>query len=43
MNEILLEIVRVVLADDSLRETVLSELDITDEVAREALEECEDR
>jgi len=40
MNEILLEIVRVVLADDALRERVLSELDVTDEVALEALEQC---
>jgi len=33
MNEIILEIVRVVLADEALREQVLSELDITDEAA----------
>ena len=37
MDEILLEIVRVVLTDDSLRERVLSELDITDEAAFDAL------
>lgn len=41
MAEIVLEIVRVVLADDALRERVLSELDVTDEEALEALEEFE--
>ena len=41
MNEIVLEIVRVVLADDYLREKVLSELDVTDDAALEALAECE--
>jgi len=40
-SEILLEIVRVVMADDSLREKVLSELDVTDETVLEALAECE--
>ena len=40
MNEIILEIARVVLADKNLREQVLSELDVTDEAALEALEEC---
>ena len=40
MNEVILEIARVVLADEHLREKVLSELDITDEAALEALEEC---
>ena len=38
-NEVLLEIARVVLSDDCLRERVLSELDITDEAAFAALEE----
>ena len=41
MNEIVLEIVRVVLADDALRERVLSELDVTDEAALQALEQCD--
>jgi|10_taG_2_1085330.scaffolds.fasta_scaffold13144_6 hypothetical protein len=41
MNEIVLEIARVVLADEHLREKVLSELDITDEAALEALKEEE--
>ena len=41
MNEVILEIARVVLADEHLREKVLSELDITDEVAWDALEKIE--
>ena len=41
MREVILEIARVVLADDSLRERVLSELDIADEAALEALKEEE--
>ena len=41
MGEVILEIARVVLADDSLRERVLSELDIADEAAVEALKEAE--
>jgi len=41
MNEVILEIARVVLADEYLREKVLSELDITDEVAWDALEKIE--
>ena len=40
MDGIVFEIVRVVLADDALRERILSELDITDEAALEALREC---
>jgi hypothetical protein len=42
MNETILEIARVVLSDKNLRERVLSELDITDEAALEALQLEED-